>query len=151
MHMDAAGMELGLLFELAILIVVALGFFVSARVLGGRISLSRQQRLPQVDRPRDFDWRRLRNRRNLAFRLPSNADSGKLEPIHARDIGIQSSIEVHAARADMFSHERRVNKTDCREILLRSKDAWIRIGARTMNASLQFSGDETDTPNSMTT
>ena len=146
MHVDAAGMELGLIFELAILIVVALGLFVSARVLGGHVFLSRQQQLPQVDRPREFDWRRLRNRRNLALRLPSNADSGKLEPMHARDIRIQSSIEVHAARTDRFSHESRVNKTDYREILLRPKGVWIQISARTMDAPMQFGGDETDTP-----
>jgi hypothetical protein len=151
MQLDAAGMELGLIFELAFLIVVALGFFVSARGLGARVFLSRQQQLPHVDRPRDFDWRRLRKRRNLAIRLPSNADSGKLEPIHARDIGIQPSVEVHAGRADTFSHDRRVNRTDYREILLRSKGAWIRIGARTMDVPLQFRGDETDTPNEMTT
>jgi hypothetical protein len=139
-------MELGFLFELAILIAVALGFVLSARGLGERVFLSRHQQLPQLDRSRDFDWRRLRRRRQLAVRLPSNADSGKLEPGQSRELEIIASIEVHGARADAVSPERRVYKSDFRDILFMRKGVWIRIGARKRDSSLHFSDDATDTP-----
>jgi hypothetical protein len=112
-------------------------FFIAAVLTFVGITLwMRLHRLPQsVDR-REQNRIRLESKRKSAVRLPTAADSGKIDPPTTESPRIDRSIEVGGARTQNFSHDRRVTREEMTEITPEQNDLWTRIGARRRGASI---------------
>jgi hypothetical protein len=136
-------MNPGHLADAIFLILVAFAFPFGLLCAIERFKHSRRQRLPKPEVRRHFDWSA--TGRNRAIRLPADADLGKIDPIQAETLRVETSIEISGAGFQRLSPDRRVTRAEFGEIMPEPNEVWARIGARHQDASLQSDDKAVDT------